>query len=414
MARDRCRISLSTRCSSASTGWIPTGCSTRFGAGDVLGQPGHHLHRVRPVLPVPAGRHPAVRASGCSSPARRSTSSRGPPVVELPVALVLFTRGGFLGNVTGYEIGRALGPAALRARRPDPQEEVLRPDPGVLRQARQQGAGDRPVRALRAHLHHRGRRASPGWSGAASSPGALVGAVLWVAAASRCSATSSARRSRALGDNIDKVDPRRSSPFSVIPSPASGGGTGAPTPPGRGPRPRGRRPRPRHPGRARRPDGPAQPVTRRPARALVSTERTSSPTSASGFSSRGAAVDRAHDDLDHGAGRAQRPGGVADGAAGGDDVLDERHPPAGDVAGPRPACRCRTPSPACARTAPADRCGRSAPSRSGRRRARGRRAARCPRAPARPSARPPGAAVPGRTRRGTCRSTPSRPGRSGA
>lgn len=34
----------------------------------------------------------------------------GPPAVELIVALVLFTLAGFLGNVAGYEIGRAMGP----------------------------------------------------------------------------------------------------------------------------------------------------------------------------------------------------------------------------------------------------------------------------------------------------------------
>ncbi|WP_240181805.1 VTT domain-containing protein [Nocardioides sp. 616] len=34
----------------------------------------------------------------------------GPPVVELFTALLLFTLAAFLGNVTGYEIGRALGP----------------------------------------------------------------------------------------------------------------------------------------------------------------------------------------------------------------------------------------------------------------------------------------------------------------
>ena len=66
-----------------------------------------------------------------------------------------------LGNVVGYEIGRRIGPPLLRARRPDPQAEVLRPDPRLLRQARQQGPGDRPVRAVRAHLHHRGRRRHP-------------------------------------------------------------------------------------------------------------------------------------------------------------------------------------------------------------------------------------------------------------
>ena len=34
----------------------------------------------------------------------------GPPAVELLIALVLFTIAGFLGNVAGYEIGRAIGP----------------------------------------------------------------------------------------------------------------------------------------------------------------------------------------------------------------------------------------------------------------------------------------------------------------
>jgi len=34
----------------------------------------------------------------------------GPPGVDLLVALVLFTAAGFLGNVAGYEIGRAIGP----------------------------------------------------------------------------------------------------------------------------------------------------------------------------------------------------------------------------------------------------------------------------------------------------------------
>ena len=33
----------------------------------------------------------------------------GPPLVELVAALVLFTVAGFLGNVSGYEIGRAMG-----------------------------------------------------------------------------------------------------------------------------------------------------------------------------------------------------------------------------------------------------------------------------------------------------------------
>jgi membrane-associated protein len=34
----------------------------------------------------------------------------GPPLIELGIAVVVLTIGAFLGNVTGYEIGRAIGP----------------------------------------------------------------------------------------------------------------------------------------------------------------------------------------------------------------------------------------------------------------------------------------------------------------
>ena len=102
-----------------------------------------------------------------------------PHVTDLLVAMRAAHRAAFAGNVLGYEIGRCDRATALRARRPDPEAEVLRPDPRVLRQARQQGPGDRPVRAVRAHLHHRGRRRDPDgphrfflWS--------AVGAVAWV------------------------------------------------------------------------------------------------------------------------------------------------------------------------------------------------------------------------------------------
>ena len=71
----------------------------------------------------------------------------GPPFVELLVAMALLTAAAFLGNVVGYEIGRRHRSTALRARRPDHQAQVLRPDHRVLRQARQQGAGHRPLRA---------------------------------------------------------------------------------------------------------------------------------------------------------------------------------------------------------------------------------------------------------------------------
>ncbi len=50
-------------------------------------------------------------------------------------------------------------------------EEVLRPDPRLLREARRQGAGHRPLRADRAHLHHASWPGSAGWTAGTSSSG---------------------------------------------------------------------------------------------------------------------------------------------------------------------------------------------------------------------------------------------------
>ena len=44
------------------------------------------------------------------------------------MALVLFTAAAFLGNVAGYEIGRAIGATPVRAGRAGPEAEVLRPE----------------------------------------------------------------------------------------------------------------------------------------------------------------------------------------------------------------------------------------------------------------------------------------------
>ena len=118
-------------------------------------------------------------------PAARSTSAS-------PASLL--SAAAFLGNVVGYEIGRAVGRAALRARRPDPQEEVLRPDPRLLRPARQQGPGHRPVRARSCARSSPSSPASAGWTGGGSSPGAGRGGAVG-RPGSPCSGTSSGRRS---------------------------------------------------------------------------------------------------------------------------------------------------------------------------------------------------------------------------
>ena len=148
--------------------------------------------------------------------------------------------------------------------------------------------------------------------------------------------------------------------------------------------------------------------------ALVSTGRTSSPTSASGFSPAGLrSIAHTTTSTDR-AGLAQRVGRVADGAAGRDHVLDQRDPPPGDVR-------------ALGELAGAVLLGllaheqRRQPGRAAHH-GRDRDAAQLEpaeqlgvrRAPARPSRRPPGPAAPGRPRRGTCRSTRATPGRTGA
>ena len=85
----------------------------------------------------------------------------GPHVTDLVVAILLLIGAGFAGNVLGYEIGRWIGPPLYERNGRILEAQVLRRDQRLLRQARQQGAGDRQVRAVRAHLHHRCRRRDP-------------------------------------------------------------------------------------------------------------------------------------------------------------------------------------------------------------------------------------------------------------
>ena len=86
-----------------------------------------------------------------------------------------------LGNVLGYEIGRWIGPPLYERDGRILKRKYFDQTTRLLRQARQQGAGDRPVRAVRAHLHHRGRRRHPDGAAAASSSGAPSARCCWVA-----------------------------------------------------------------------------------------------------------------------------------------------------------------------------------------------------------------------------------------
>ncbi len=193
-----------TRCCSASSGWTPTGCSTSsapqffwvslliifvecglffpFLPGDTL------LFAIG--LFIAAGQIEVIgpAASWSTWCSRWSCSSAG----------------AFAGNVVRLRDRPPHRSTDLRARRPDPQAEVLRQDRGVLRQARQQGAGDRPVRAVRAHLHHRGRRRVEDGSADGSSTGARS------APSSGCSSITLlgyflGAAVPSLGENIDKA-----------------------------------------------------------------------------------------------------------------------------------------------------------------------------------------------------------------
>ena len=65
------------------------------------------------------------------------------------------SRRGVPRNVVGYEIGRGIGPPLYQRDGRIIKRKHLDKTERVLREARQQGAGDRPVRAVRADLHHR-------------------------------------------------------------------------------------------------------------------------------------------------------------------------------------------------------------------------------------------------------------------
>ena len=100
---------------------------------------------------------PATRCSspwGCSSRPVRCRSTSGWPIVALCAAA-------FLGNVVGYEIGRGIGTPLYERDGRILKKKYFDETTALLRQARQQGPRHRPVRADRAHLHHRRRRGEP-------------------------------------------------------------------------------------------------------------------------------------------------------------------------------------------------------------------------------------------------------------
>ena len=343
---------------------------------------------------------PCCSRWGCSSPANRSSVIPGPPFVDLVFALVLLTVAAFLGNVVGYEIGRKIGPPLYERNGRILKRKYFDQTTAFFdKHGNKALVIGRFVPFVRTYITvvagvtQMDRRRFFVWS--------PIGAVLWVVSITL------------LGYFLGQAfpwpgrehrlrDPRASWCSRSSRSPTSGGGTATTT--------------------TRRPTAEVlrsdvdvasadllQPPERAASRsALVSTGRTSRPTSASGFSAPGERSIAQTTDLDDGPGLAQRARRVADRAAGGDDVLDQRDPSAGHV-GPLGQLAGAVVLGLLAHEQRRCPVRALSTSRSGCRRARGRRAARCRRARGRPSARRPAPAGRARTRRGTCRSTPTTP-----
>ncbi len=188
----------------------------------LLAEPGHHLHRVRPVLPVPARATPCCSRWACSSPPAHRHLPR-PGRLELLIALAAVTVAAFLGNVIGYEIGRAIGPplyerdGRILKRKYFDQTEAFFDKHG--NKALVIGRFVPFVRTyitVVAGVTRMERRRFFIWS--------AVGAVLWVLSITLLGYFLG-RTFPSLGENIDKAILVILA-FSVIPWPTSGGGTG--------------------------------------------------------------------------------------------------------------------------------------------------------------------------------------------
>ena len=171
---------------SVPSGWTPSTCCDRFGCAVLLVQRPDGLHRVRAAVPDPAGRLAAVRG-------RAVHRHRAGPRHSASACVVL-SAAAFLGNVVGYEIGRAADAPLYERDGRFLKQQLLRPDQRLLRAARQQGPRHRPASCRSCARSSPWWPASAGWTAGGSSPGA------WSAPCcgrpgSPCSGTSSARRS---------------------------------------------------------------------------------------------------------------------------------------------------------------------------------------------------------------------------
>ena len=255
----------------------------------------------------------------------------GPPLVELSIAMVLLIVAAFLGNVVGYEIGRKIGPPLYeRDGRILKRKYFDQTTAFFDRHGNKALVIGRFVPFVRTYITvvagvtRMDRARFFLWS--------LVGAVLWVV--DLPARLLPGRRVPDAGREHRLRDPRDPGLLGHPDPHASGGATAHATPMPRSAR---RTVGPTATSRGGTSTGPrgseggsAQPRAASRS-ALVSTARTSRPTSASGFSPSGERSIAQTTTSTVAPASAQRARGVADRAAGGDHVLDEGDPPARDV-----------------------------------------------------------------------------------
>ena len=186
------------RCCSASSGWTRSWLLDQFGDRALLGQPRSSSSSSAGCSSRSCPATPCCSRSACfiatGATCRSSTSS-------CCAACVLFVAA-FLGNVVGYEIGARGRATALRARRPDHQEEVLRPDPRRSSTSTATRPWSSAGSCRSCAPTSPWSPASAGWSRRRFFVWSAVGACPVGRGDHACSATSSARRSRA-DDNLE-------------------------------------------------------------------------------------------------------------------------------------------------------------------------------------------------------------------
>ena len=144
--------------------WLDPSTSCRATARLHLDRAGHRVRRVRAVLPVPARRHAALRPRPVHrrrrrhrTPSSASATSRSSWCWPCCCSPWRPSR----GNVVGYEIGRKIGPPLYERDGRILKKKYFDNTTAFFDRHGNKALVLGPVRAVRAHLHHRRRRRHP-------------------------------------------------------------------------------------------------------------------------------------------------------------------------------------------------------------------------------------------------------------